>query len=194
MPSSEQVAKFWRELSALLNALPANFDSPETIQEIDRLVPQVGPFAWEIGPDEAAGSFFALSPAGDPEALKLTRQMLEQAPSLPGWSFHPAKPARSCWGIVQFAGPDGSFHEVNAEGWRFVHLRFPDGETELLVEYGETSGLDEEMAYVVALLALDGLLGEERRIEQLPDVEVFTRLDERFAAHGRPLTELLSRL
>jgi len=85
----------------------------------------------------------------------------------------------------------GAVREVDASGWRYVLLRYPDGAHEVVIEAPSVAELDEELRYSAAIVALDGLLGEERRIEAVDEVSVVPKLESEYAAKARDLAEII---
>ena len=55
----------------------------------------------------------------------------------------------------------------------------------------ELAELDEDTRYSAAIVVLDGLLGEERRMDVVDEVSVVTELEGEYAASTRDLVELI---
>src|SRR5688500_12668293 len=88
------VEALWSWFAAHAAELAGDEVADASIETLGRLVDGLGPFDWEIGPDDNGGAFFALSPRGDLARLADTEHFVAVAPSIPGWRFLPAKPPR----------------------------------------------------------------------------------------------------
>jgi hypothetical protein len=101
-------------------------------------VSDLGCPAWEIGPGEQTDWFLALSPDRDPGSLALTREIVREAPKLPGWEILSCRP-RKKWDLrFEIEGTSGPI-EVDARSWRFVAYRYPDGIYDVVVLVDEPS-------------------------------------------------------
>ena len=151
-------------------------------------VEKLGAFGWELGPAPKgdAPRTFVISPDGDPDLLPETVGIVALAPSLPGWSFLPARPRRE--GLSFFIGDV----EVDASKWRFVFLPFPDGGLGLVIEQPGLPTMlndDEDRAFA-AVVCLDGILGEQQRLERIDEIYPVTALSAEERAKGQPLSAL----
>ena len=132
-----------------------------------------------------------ISPAGDPELLRATRKVVSKAPAITDWEFLHARPPKQWQTRFTIEDRSGVVREVDASGWRYVLLRYPDGAHEVVIEAPSAAELDEELRYSAAIVVLDGLLGEERRIEAVDEVSVVPKLEDEYAAKARDLAEII---
>jgi hypothetical protein len=187
------VVDFWQWFTGVAPQLAKPQPPEGLIDELTvRVQEDLGVPGWEIGPDPAgAPRMFALSPEGDPELLAVTGAVVDAAPALPGWAFYAARPARP-GAPLRFTMGDV---DVDASGWRFVCLAAPEGgedETGIVVEQ---PGLEkrlkrEDDRLAAAVICLDGLIGEGRRLETFSEVYAVPRMRPEEAALARPIAEL----
>jgi len=141
---------------------------------------------WEIGPGRKAPHLFALSPRGSCETLDITRLIIDQAPSIDGWEFSPAKPPRF-WQLVFELKVDDDEITIDGKTWEFVIYRFKDGTYDLLFKPGDGNDLPEEYKRWAATIIADGEIGEEKRMRLVGTIEVVENWDEKTARSARKL-------
>ena len=121
MSTDDDIRAFWEWFVAEHEWIAANPTADAVIEELDRRVSDLGCPAWEIGPGEQTDWFLALSPDGDPSSLALTREIVREAPKLPGWEILSCRP-RKKWDLrFEIEGASGPI-EVEARSWRFSRL------------------------------------------------------------------------
>lgn len=191
---NETITAFWRWFVTVAGQLGREQPPAALIDELTgRVQDGLGVPGWEIGPALRPGAvrMFALSPEGDPELLSLTGQIVDGAPSMPGWEFYAARPARP-GAPLRFTMGDV---EVDASGWRFVCLASPDGGEEETGIVVEQPGLEkrlksEDDRIAAAVICIEGLIGEGRRLETFSEVYAVSRMKPEEAALARPMAEL----
>ena len=180
------IVKFWKWFSEHRNELAAPNIPDALFWELEEQLFAIHRLDWEIGPGRKAPNLFALSPAGDPELLQLTRWIIAKAPRLPNWEFYAAKPARS-WNLTFCLSVHEKPVEIDGKQWEFVALEFPDGTYDIIMKPDQTHDLSEEYLYWAATIILDGELGEEKRMETIKDTEIVLSWEEKFAQAARKL-------
>ena len=171
-----EVRDFWAwvesELPQMESLLTGKRDDA-LIDAIERRVSTLGGggLGWEIGPGVASEYQFVLSPKGNRERLRLTRELVRQCPDVPGWEFHPAKPPKE-WtervielgslesARVCFDEWDYSLTAFNSREFFDIDLYPPE-----MVDGPVDAHLDR-MAYLLA----EGELGEEFLIERIGEI------------------------
>jgi hypothetical protein len=191
------VADFWKWFTTVAPKLATPQPPEALIDELTvRVQDDLGVPGWEIGPDPGGASrMLALSPEGDPELLAVTGAIVDAAPTLAGWAFYAARPPRP-GAPLRFTMGDV---DVDASGWRFVCLAAPEGgedETGIVIEQ---PGLErrlkrEDDRLAAAVICLDGLIGEGRRLETFSEVYAVPRMRPDEAALARPIAELQAAL
>jgi len=185
---------FWAWFAGVADQLGREAPPPALLDELtERVQGDLGIPGWELGPALRPGGrrMFVLSPEGDAELLALTGEVTDAAPALSGWEFYAARPARP-GAPLRFTMGDV---DVDASGWRFVCLAAPEGgeaETGIVVEQ---PGLEkrlkrEDDRVAAALICLDGLIGEGRRLETFSEVWAVPKMRPEEQALARPMKEL----
>ena len=173
-PNAERIEAFWSWFERTSPRIARNFEDLALLGEIDARVRELGDFAWEVGPGVDAPNALVISPGGNLELLPHTQRIVAEAPSIPDWEFHAAKPPKR-WDLrFSFQLPDGRTCNADGRQWRYVLYKFPDGTFDIVIYARELAGCDARSQRLAALIALDGLLGEELRLRRLVEVEVQT--------------------
>ena len=194
MRSQEQVRVFWEWFSRQAPRFGSKFENAKLLRQLDDLVTGLGDFAWEVGPGEEAENAFVLSPGGDRELLKETRDIVRAAPVVPGWEFHSAKPPKPWEPHFEIQNPEGAPFGVDATTWRCTLLKYPDGTREVVVEAPNLDPLPAEYQRWAAEIALDSLLGERRRLEVVDEVTVVAKLSPKESAAAFPIVDVRDRI
>jgi hypothetical protein len=92
--TEDDIRAFWEWFVAAHERIAENPTADAVIEEVDRRVSDLGCPAWEIGPGEQTDWFLALSPDGDLGSLALTREIVREAPKLPGWEILSCRPRK----------------------------------------------------------------------------------------------------
>lgn len=171
---------FWAWFQAVAGAT-----DDELRRELDARVASLGELAWEIG-SSAAGRRLAISPGGNPDLLPLTRAVVARAPRVSGWTFHPARPPKD-WDLTFSLGADV---RIDARGWRYLLQRYADGTLDVEIAAPDLMRYEEPIRIHAARIALDGELGEERRLARVQDVFVYYDFEAADAPRIRPFPDL----
>jgi hypothetical protein len=194
IPPTAAIEAFWSWFRSSSQRLAKADDNSGVVQELGSRLLLFADFSWELGPGLIERNAFALSPGGDAARLAITRHIVDLAPSLPGWEFHPALP-RKDWELRFHlevgAGQDAA---VDASKWTYRLHRFPDGTFDIdLAQMGATH-LSDDDRWTAAVIALNGELGEARRLELIGGVELVDELDASDGPRGTPLGSLRDHL
>jgi hypothetical protein len=189
---------FWRWFASVADEFGEHFENEDLLKELDRRVTRLGPFAWEVGPGLERPSALTISPAGSRELLRRTEAIVQCAPEIPGWEFHPAKMPRRAQAIFEIENAEGRSVLVDASEWTFVLLQYPDGQAEAIIEAANLDlSLSDDHQRWAGEIALDGIIGEATRISLIDQVTVVRHLDDEYGGRARPLLaigEALKRL
>jgi hypothetical protein len=194
LAETDVIEDFWRWFVGVEAALAHESPPPALLDELTvRLQEDLGVPGWEIAPvgDGSMRRLLALSPEGEPELLALTGAVVDAAPELPGWMFYAARPPR----------PGAPLHftmgdvDVDARTWRFVCLQAPDPDDDETGIVVEQPGLDrvferEGDRLAAAVICIDGLIGEGRRLQTFSEVFAVSRLRAHEERVARPIAEL----
>lgn len=178
--AKHSIAEFWQWFRSVCGHFGDSFQNRKLIDELDSRVARLGQFSWELGPGvhDSHNSALVLTPCGDPDLLRETREVIEAAPECPGWEFYPAKPPKNWQRKFVLQNDDGSTVDVDASSARYVLLRYPDGVFDVLLADHELAALPESLRETAVEVLLDGELGEERRMMSIHSVDVVGEFEE----------------
>ena len=165
-------------------------DKAALIEAIDNKILDFGLFAWEIGPGVGRPFYLTISPNGNQERLKISRLIIEAAPSLSDWEFNYARPAKT--GGLQFSLFDDFMvqREVDASPWRYALRKRAEGRLEVILEAKNASHLDSDTLLMAGERVVANLLGEELMINQVYRVEVVEELEPGQREESAPIGTL----
>lgn len=186
----DSIEKFWAWFHEWSQRFVMDPESPSLIHELDAEVASLGPIAWEVGPGRNGAWRLTLSPDGELSLLALTSDVISRAPAIGGWEFASSRQPRDWNLIFSLLEESGNKLEIDARPWQYVLWRFPDGMCEIKIAQTGVPLLTEENRYRAALIALDGLLGEECRLRVLSAVEVVDVLSEDEQKRATPIALL----
>jgi hypothetical protein len=189
MPSTSDIEAFWRFFARSAGLLAENLDNQSAQAELDAEVTKLGPFGWEIGPGRQRAYSLAFSPNGDENLLRAAREIVAMAPDVPDWELHPAKPPKQ-WDLRLAFEVNEKSVSVDARPWRYVLLDYGDGVLDLTLEAPDLASLDEEVRAAVAEVVVEGILGEECRIERIGTIDVVAKLAPDEDPDGSPISVL----
>lgn len=193
------ISSFWLWFEDNLGRLravvqnPSHPDREYVVNGLDQHILAIGTLTWDIEVGEAKPWSLVISPNGDPELLEVSRSIMEQAPDLADWEFHPARPRKAQ--SLQFEAYDENMdlQPVDATPWRYVLQPAGDGQFSLVVATG-TSRLSEETLQKAADHLVTCLIGEEVRINYVPRMRVMAAFKEGQESNTRPLLGLWAEL
>jgi hypothetical protein len=189
---SDQIEKFWDWFVEIEQTLQEDFEQEPLIKEISRKVRELGNFGWEIGPGIKKPYLFVISPNGNPELLEGTKEVISYAPKILSlhWEFYPAKPPK-VWQDFKFMikNSEGSYLDINANNWEYVLLKFSDGTFDIILKAPQIANFKEREKFVAAEVLLIGLLGEEKFISKVVDIEVVKDFEEKYKGSSTPIKD-----
>jgi len=157
------------------------------IADLDRRVSIAWPnLSWEIGPDTNGGWYFALSPNLNRDYADEATDAIAGAPAVLGWTFHPTR-QRKCWdGRFELQREKGHI-EIDSGAWKYILLRYPDGQHEVVLFAPEATELDENDRWNAAAIVLEGLLGEECVLRSIEKFALESSIDAKVAGREKPI-------
>lgn len=189
MNEQDSIRAFWEWFSSVCAGFGNKLENNCLIRELDNQIRRIGPVCWEIGPgfkDDDANSL-VISPGGNKSLLYLTREIVANAPPCKGWEFYPFKPPKKWQRRFSVTDEKGNTYRVDASGWTYVLLRYPDGAIEVIIEAPETRTLPLELHDTVGEILIDGEIGEARRIETIENIQCVQILDEEYKPKSKPI-------
>jgi hypothetical protein len=125
---------------------------------------------WEFGPAvQGTGHRLVITPEGERQLRPLVAALLDRAPTIRSWGFHPYRLADGC-DLASSTIKGRTGHEI--EGWRACASASEEGGVDLVFW---ARGLSEEEAQSLAFVASESLLGEEVLDKFIDVVGVATR-------------------
>lgn len=193
-PPASTVERFWRWFASVAEEFAANLANEQLLEGLDRRVAGLGPVTWEVGPGERKANALVVSPGGDKALLALTRGIVAAAPEIPNWEIHAAKPPKQWDFKFSVDRRNGDAATIDASGWEYVLLRFPDGSYQVELRAPDLMDLDEETRVVAAELAVEGTVGEATRLELIAGIDVLPAFEEDQAHKATNLKHLRDHL
>lgn len=187
MTFKTRVQRFWawyvQASPRFIRAVEAN-QCPELEGEVGAMVNEVLPgFAWEFGRGENGDRSFTLSGEGNLHRQLLALYWQSQAPSLPGWTFYPARQPGEIDGTRMRIG-DQDFNPL--EFWLTPSLNREDEKVDLTVWHPRFESMAEQDRWRVLFLFLDEALGEFGTQQWLGEIQ----LNNQRLTDSMPLREL----
>jgi hypothetical protein len=153
----------------------------EIVEELNNLVLDFGLFSWEIRP-----GVFTISPNGDADRFKISRQIMSEAPLQLQWELHYAKPAKD-WDPAMFIYNMNMDEEyIDLSNWSYSAEKDSTGKFELRLLTDNISHLDPDTCESVIQEVVQSFLGEENCIRFVHSV----KLVESLSAQSSPLDQL----
>lgn len=181
---------FWRWFSLITDDIAANPNNPEFINQLDQRVAAVWPkLAWEIGPDQTGYWYFALSPNLNKALVASARDAIRNAPTISGWRLFSTRQRKVWDGKFEFES-QGRVLQLDSSGWQYVLLRYPGGDTEIILSAAEAGPLSAVDRWQAAAIVIEGHLGEACVLEYVNSFGLEPALNERLSAKAKPLHQL----
>lgn len=193
------ISSFWLWFEDNLGRLravvqnPSHPDREYIVNGLDQHILAIGTLTWDIEVGETRPWSLVVSPNGDPELLEISRGIVEQAPDLADWEFHPARPRKAQPLKFEVYDENMDLQPVDATPWRYVLQPAGDGQFSLAIATG-ASRLSEETLQKAADYLVKCLIGEEVLIDYVPRMRVMAAFKEEQANNARPLLGLWAEL
>jgi hypothetical protein len=175
-----KVRQFWEWFSENCQNFGVDFDNTELLERLDSWVTQLGDYSWEIGPGKAKNNALVISPNGDEDLLQDTKLIISSAKDCEGWEYYYAKPPKGNeWNLIfSLETSEGEIVEVDASHWEYALLEYEDGMFEIIIKVTDLQQLDESDKQTSAEILLDGILGEEIRMQTICGIDVVEKFVE----------------
>jgi len=147
-------------------------DTEKVVELLNNQVLDFGMFAWEIGVGIEKQHSFTISPNGNKDRLRLSRQIVKQAPELRLWEFNYCKPIRSDWDFTLEVFNNMLIKQTyDASKWDFVLEEEENQKIKILFCASNIATLDYDDLPAVGDLVVNNLLGEEMRTNAVHSVQ-----------------------
>jgi hypothetical protein len=175
---TKKISQFWEWFFKNCKDFGVNFDNAILLAELDDRISKLGNFSWEIGPGREKDNALVISPNGDADLLEETKEIIKKARNCSGWEYYYAKPPKKWELVFDFETSNETFIEVNASEWQYVLLQYEDGMFEIIIRATNLNGLNETDKLTAAEITLDGVLGEELRMQAICEIDVVEEFEE----------------
>jgi hypothetical protein len=176
------------------------FEEPEisdkAIELIDQQINRLGDFTWEIGPGIIKSLSLTISPGGDRNLLAITREIVSQAPIIDNWEFYYAKPVKE-WDNYFDVIIDEKKIGIDISNWEYILFRNDNGNYDIQIKPDNIPAIllsKENQIYGIVEMALESIIGEERRLEKIDDLEVVSEFDDDIKKNGISILNLQDHL
>lgn len=159
------------------------------VQSIDNLVIDLGRFSWHIEMGEMKDWAFIISPNGDEELMKLSKDIISHAPELDCWEFHFCKPNKIWDKKLSLYDAEYEIVEIDASKWEFVLKKNSNEKFDLSFIAANIEHIDEETAKTAANIVVLNEIGEEKRILNINDIGFLFKSNQ-YSSEVRPLNQL----
>lgn len=181
---------FWQWFSAASAVIASDPTRQDILGELDRRIQGIDSrLSWEIGPGQKADWALTISPNLDPALASVTRLVVTHAPKVAGWEFNATRPPKQWNRKFDLVGNAGK-HCVDASGWRFAMLKYPDGCLEVLVCSGPLAEVTEEQRQEMVHIVLESELGEETLLDPNLGFALVEHVEAELEPSLRPISEI----
>ena len=181
------VEQFWRWFADKADSIASNPENGDIIDDLDQHVSLTWPqLAWEIGPDPSGDWYFALSPNLNRDLIDQAKEAIQTAPKVLGWKFYAARQRKAWDGTFELETDEG-IKRLDSSDWRFILLRYHDGEKELVLVAPDAGLLNPDDRWQAAAVVIEGLLGEECLLANVDSFALEAAVDAKLSSQTKPI-------
>ncbi|MCH2229891.1 MAG: hypothetical protein MK105_06065 [Crocinitomicaceae bacterium] len=198
--TEENIVEFWRwfiKNETRIKGCISNKDITEQekiVKSLNEYILGFGPFSWDIGLNENDDWFLTISPNLDPELLKISKAIIDLAPTHLDWKFYSSKPCKKWNYQLEVYDELMDIFKVDSSAWNFVALEEEDGTIELNFELFNLSQRHDEAIENAITAFIINELGEEVLTTQISNIEIFEQFDAELNGMKCPVTMMKSEL
>jgi hypothetical protein len=185
-----EVKGFWDWFSQNCQKFGSNFENTILLDELDERVNKLGDFSWEVGPGRVKENLLVISPNGNLDLLQDTREIIANSIECSDWEYYYAKPPKQWDLIFDFEMSDGNQIEIDASQWTYVLLKYADGMFTIIIKGQHLKQLNDDNKLTAAEIVLDGVLGEEIRIQKICEIDVVEEFESSYQNRASNIKEL----
>lgn len=163
------------------------------VKELDKKVKELGNYSWEIGPGKKNSLAFTISPGGDKELLEKTKKIIGFAPNISGWEFYSSIQIKE-WSNFFTTFINGKKIGVDISKWKYVLYQFEDGTYDIAIKPIPFKKALEDSISELSEMIVDSLIGEEKRIEKIVNLDIVPEFDSEIIHNASKLINLNSHL
>lgn len=175
-----KIKQFWEWFSKNCQNFGIDFDNAVLLEELDEWISRLGDFSWEVGPGKTKENGLVISPNGSADLLQDTKEIIKNAKDCTGWEYYYAKPVKEWELIFDFETSEEEIVEVDASKWEYVLLQYEDRMLEIIIQASDLCQLDESDKQAATEILLDGVLGEETRIQTICAIDVVEEFENEY--------------
>lgn len=188
---SDRIEAFWKWFVSNAEPIGAEPDCPAIVEELDRRVSELHKdISWEIGPGASTPWQLVLSPNLNPQLRAVVKTVVKAAPNVPDWAFFAARRPKD-WDykfVLKDVGSEPVL--VDTTAWRFVLLRYSDGQYEIILEGQNMPVMSEDRCWQAAAITLASILGEDVLMDKVCEFSLVRELTDDLAANAAPIQRL----
>ncbi|MFT7614597.1 MAG: hypothetical protein ACI9J3_003580 [Parvicellaceae bacterium] len=194
----DKIVDLWRWFVSsenhIIKAIETGVGADDVVEKMNELVLSFGMFTWHIEKGESKKWAFTISPNGDGELLKISREVVLEAPILSKWEFYHGKQPKTNWDR-KFVIHDSELdeQEIDASAWNYVLVPI-ENQFELILEATNIGHIDDDAVIEVVDQFITYELGEEVKINKIESIEVKEEFDGEFKQNRKPVNSLKSTL
>jgi hypothetical protein len=191
---SVRVEQFWKWFVENADAIASAKENPDVLSKLDSEVTSLDSgISWEIGPGAFKPWQLVLSPNLNRDLRETTRAIVAASPTLSGWEFLPSRTSKEWNFKFELSATLGDkCVKLDASGWTFVLLEYPDGIREILLHGSGLPALDRDQKWHAAAIALESILGEDVLLDTVDEFELVDEFEPRFLELAKPIQSLPS--
>lgn len=186
--NEEKIINLWRWFysnnTRIINCIESNLKNEQEfiVNQLDNLILDFGRLSWDVEKGNKKSWSFTISPNGEPELLKITKEIITNAPELENWEFNYAKQAKKWDRKLSIYDFEMELHQIDITNWEFLVTNNSNGMFDLLIEAPNTKHLDKETCNSVANIAVINEIGEEAKILKFASISIVNEIDEEYEA------------
>ena len=194
MVIQSKIHQFWRWFTHN-EAIFRNEQTADKAKEmLDNQILAFGKFAWGIDQGVQKSYVFTFSPNNDKKLLALSQQIVQLAPNLPMWEFRYCLPAEQDWDFrFQMLNNLIVLQTFDAAEWQFVLIEEQDYRIAVEIRADNLDSLDMDDRKTAMSRAVNKLIGEELRIQEIASIKPVFRFDPRDRDWIYPMREFRER-
>ena len=150
------------------------------VESLDNRILDFGLFSWQIAPGKSKPWRLTISPNGDADLLKVSREIMNNAPQLSNWEFHYCKQAKDWNRTFEIYDELMNEHSVVASNWKFVALPKKGNLVQLIIEADNILHLDDETRFSAGELFVLNEIGEKARIQNVNTIQVVAEIEDQY--------------
>jgi hypothetical protein len=156
------------------------------VEEINNRVLDFGRLSWELNGENSKDLVFIISPNTSLELFAITKQIMEQAPSLKQWTFFPFRPPVDWDFQLPYYDDFMNEKEVNVQEWKF-RIKKEKNEKITILFYAENlTEPVQELKEAIMEQATVNMMGEEIRLLNIEKLVLENNKEQQYL----PINEL----